>query len=618
MFRKVSMFVVSCFVFSSLMAQEENSEENQGEGLFERSFLNVKASHNRGDNTYPFGPKNTSMVCLNPFITLGDLVVDADFSYGRSTKYAGFLGSAKCMSRITGNLPDFFNNYYTDGISKAVQKSYANTVYKPHFYRSYARAIYTDRAHDIKIIVGDVATRNTIGFQKPFSGGGINIARQGGNGNVINPGLPIVVTKLSKAEVRLGDEILRVRILPPGVYTVDDLGEEARLPGVTIKLSDQMSRSETFTVDYFSGYDMPDLGTDDFDITIAFTHYWNIDDPYKIRYRNKPRFSGNYRFTPIENVTFALGAQGYNNSYGLDFNVIFKTPFGKISPNIGFTDTYKGKRTLGGGIFYALPDNSYGIHLEAQIGATERGYGDLGISDEQSTDYDNYMDKYFPGQARKFGFRNNPSSPENSRFVMVRLYSDPISGFTPGFIFRGEWANNKKENTNNFRDYSVSLTKSPFEGCMVTAVAGLTYDDPSKGRNQQSPDRRLTLACSIDLDSQVSIKGTYSHLDQERMKKYGSITFTPEALKGLELQTEYFRMPGRSNPVFSVKYDNEYFGVKFEENIASSYEDKKSATRDGHKNNQTFMFGTSLTSQGFRAIKKNSFNIIRTAEDFKK
>ena len=34
MFRKVSMFVVSCFVFSSLMAQEENSEENQGEGLF--------------------------------------------------------------------------------------------------------------------------------------------------------------------------------------------------------------------------------------------------------------------------------------------------------------------------------------------------------------------------------------------------------------------------------------------------------------------------------------------------------------------------------------------------------------------------------------------------------
>ena len=102
------------------------------------------------------------------------------------------------------------------------------------------------------------------------------------------------------------------------------------------------------------------------------------------------------------------------------------------------------------------------------------------------------------------------------------------------------------------------------------------------------------------------------------MKKYGSITFTPEAIKGLEIQSEYFRMPGRSNPVFSVRYDNEYFGIKFEESIASSYEDKGSGTMDGHKNNQTITFGTSLTSQGFRYEKKNSFNIIRMAEDFKK
>jgi len=616
MYRKTGLFVIGCLVCSSLLARAENTESKSG--MFEGSFLNVKATHMRGDNNYPFGPKNTSMVCFNPFLDLGNLVIDADFSYGRSTKYAGYLKGLAGMSRITGNLPDFFNNYYGAGINKAAQKGFDNTIDKSHFYRSYARAIYNDKAHNIQIIVGDVATRNTIGFQQPFSGGGINIARQGGNGNVINPGLPIVITKLSKAEVRLGDEILRVTILTPGTYTVDDLGEEARLPGVSVKISDQVSRSETLKVDYFSGYDMPDLGTDDFDLTMAFTHYYDVNDPYKIRYRSKPRFSGNYRFTPIENVTFAFGVQGYNNSYGLDFNVIFMTPFGKIAPNIGFTDTYHGKRAAGAGIYYALPENSYGIHLEAMLSAKGRGYGDLDISEEKAEDYDYYMEKYFPTLANNFDLINGSSLPENSRSVMVRLYADPIHGYTPGFTFMGAWSNNHDRNTNNYRDYSVSLTKSPFEGCIVTAVAGLSYDDPTKGRNQKSPDRRLTLACNINLNSEFSIKGTYSHLDQERMKKYGSVTYTPEAIKGLEIQAEYFRMPGKSCPVFSVKYDNEYFGVKVEENIADSYADKTAGTMDGHKNNQAITFGTSLTPKGFKAVRKNNFNVIRTAEDFRK
>lgn len=615
MCKKTGLFVVACFVCSSLLAHAENSESA---GIFEGSFLNVKASHMR-ENKYPFGPKNTSMVCFNPFLDLGNLVIDADFSYGRSTKYAGYLRSAKAMSRITGSLPEFFDNYYDAKINKAAQKGFENTIDKPHFYRNYARAIYNDKAHNIQIIVGDVATRNTIGFQQPFSGGGINIARQGDNGKIKNPGLPIVITKLSKAEVRLGDEILRVTILPPGTYTVDDLGEEAKLPGVTVKISDQLSRSETFTVDYFSGYDMPDLGTDDFDLTMAFTHYWNVDDPYKIRYRSKPRFNGNYRFTPIENVTFAFGVQGYNNSYGLDFNVIFMTPYGKIAPNIGFTDTYHGKKAAGAGIFYALPENSYGIHLEAYLSAKGRGYGDLKVSEEKAEDYDDYMDKYFSDLSNKFQLKNGPFSPENSRSAMVRLYTDPIHGYTPGFTFVGAWSNNHEKNTNNYRDYSVSLTKSPFEGCIVTAVAGLTYDDPTKGRNQKSPDRRLTLACNINLNSEISIKGTYSHLDQERMKKYGSIIYTPEAIKGLEVQAEYFRRPGNSRPVFSVKYDNEYFGVKVEESIDSKYEDKTAGIdKDDHKNSQAVTFGTSLTPKGFRAVRKNDFNVIRTAEDFRK
>lgn len=621
MCKKTGLFVVACFVCSSLLAHAESSKlaKNSGSaGIFEGSFLNVKATHMR-ENNYPFGPKNTSMVCFNPFLDMGNLVIDADFSYGRSYKYAGYLRSAKAMSRVTGNLPVFFDNYYIAGIDKRVQEGYANTVDKPHFYRNYARAIYNDKAHNIQIIVGDVATRNTIGFQQPFSGGGINIARQGDNGKIKNPGLPIVITKLSKAEVKLGDEILRVTILPPGTYTVDDLGEEAKLPGVTVKISDQLSRSETFTVDYFSGYDMPDFGTDDFDLTMAFTHYWNIDDPYKIRYRSKPRFSGNYRFTPIENVTFAFGVQGYNNSYGLDFNVIFMTPYGKIAPNIGFADTYHGKRAAGVGIYYALPENSYGIHLEAYLSAKGRGYGDLKVSEEKGEDYDDYMNKYFSDFADKFQLRNGPFSPENSRSAMVRLYTDPIHGYTPGFTFMGAWSNNHGGNTNNYRDYSFSLTKSPFEGCIITAVAGLSYDDPNKGRNQKSPDRRLTLACNINLNSEVSVKGTYSHLDQERMRKYASVTYTPEAIKGLEIQAEYFRRPGNSRPVFSVKYDNEYFGVKVEESIDSKYEDKTAGiAKDSHKNSQAVTFGTSLTPKGFRAVRKNSINVVRTAEDFRK
>ena len=613
MLKKVSFLVISCFVCNSLFAQEN---EEGSDNLFSSSFLNIKASHGRAENRYAFGPKNASMVAVNPFLSIGDVVFDADFSYGRSFKYAGFLKSPVGLCKITGNLPEFFENYKQ--VRRLTAKGFENTMDKAHFYRNYSRAIYTNKEHDIKVIVGDVATRNTIGFQQSFSGAGINIARQGGNGNVVNPGLPIVVTKLSKAEVKLGGEILRVVILAPGTYTVDDLGEEARLPGATIKLSDQLSRSEVLKVDYFSGYDMPDYGTNDFDFTVALGHHWDVDDPYKIRYKDKPYYSGNYRFTPIENITFAFGGQYYDNSYSLDLNLIFMTPYGKISPNVGFSDTYKGEKAVGAGIYYALPENDYGLHFETCWSVKSRGYGDLKKSEEDGEYFDYYMDKYFAAFADEKGLKNGSSSAENSRSIIARIYTDPLCGFTPAFIFRGEWANNHDGNTQNFREYSVSLTKSLFKGCILTAMAGLTYDDPSKGRNQESPDRRLTLACSVDLNSEVSVKATYSHLDGERMKKYGAITLRPESNKGLEIEAEYNRMPGRSNPIFKVNYDNEYFGLKFEENISDNYEDKKAAVTTSHKNSQLFVIGTSLTKDGVRAVKKNNFNIIRTADDFKK
>lgn len=618
MVKKVVFLALSVLMYDSCFADTKEESDTNSTLLesFYDSFLNIKASHFRSDNTYPFGPKNSSIVFANPFIILGDVTIDSDFSYGRSGKYEGFLKSPVGLSRMTGNLPSFFKN--SKRIRSAAQKGFENTVDKPHFYRNYSRIVYNDKQHDLKIIIGDVATRNTIGFQQFFSGGGINISRQGGNGSVVNPGLPIVVTKLTKAEVRLGGEILRVVILPPGTYSVDDLGEEARLPGAHIKLSDQVSRSEKLTIDYFSGYDMPDFDTDDFDFTIAFTHHWDMDDPYKIRYKNKPRYSGNYRFTPIRDVTFAFGGQAYNNSYSCDVNVIFQTQYGKISPNVGFTDTYKGKKAAGAGIYYAAPENCCGIHFETMLSVKGRGYGDLGKSDENSEDLDYYMDKYFSAIANANDLKNGTSDYENSRSIIARIYSDPIYGYTPAFIFKGDWANDHEHSIQRFREYTISLTKTLFKGCVVTAMAGLTYDDPSKGRNQESPDRRLALACSIDLNSEVSVKGTYSHMDGERMRKYGSVTYTPEQIKGLELCAEYTRNPGRSNPVFSVKYDTQYFGVKAEESITDSYEDERAATRTGHKNSQLFVAGTSLTRKGFRSEKKNNFNVIRVAEDFRK
>lgn len=90
MFQKVSMLVLSCFICGSLHAEQEKLDEE----MVQEFFLNVKASHNRGDNQYPFGSKNSSMVVFNPYIGIGDFVLDADFSYGRSTKYVGF--SRKC------------------------------------------------------------------------------------------------------------------------------------------------------------------------------------------------------------------------------------------------------------------------------------------------------------------------------------------------------------------------------------------------------------------------------------------------------------------------------------------------------------------------------------------
>ncbi len=591
-----------------------SSAINENDGIFD-GFLNIKVSHGR-TGTYPFGPKNSSMIVANPYLMFGNFSIDSDFSYGRSTKYAGYLMSPVCLSKTTTNLPAFFSEFHK--ISPKMKKGFSSTIEKSHFYRNYTRLMYDDTKHNIKIITGDVATRNVIGFQSPFSGGGISISRQNRNNKEINPGTPLVITKISKVEVRLGEEILRVKILEPGTYTVDDLGEEAKLPGAKIKISDQVSRSEMIDIAYFGGYGMPELGKDDFDFTVAFPHHYDIDDPYKIRYKNKPIYSGNYRITPFENITLAFGGQAYNNSYSVDFNAIFMTKYGKISPNIGFTDTYHGEKAFGAGIYYALPNNDKGIHWEILLATKSRGYGDLGKIEEDREYFDYYMNKYFSSIASSNSLLNGNVMGESSRSIVTRLYTDPIYGYTPAFIFRGEWSNNSIKSTQRLREYSISLTKSFFKCCTFTALAGLTYDDPFKGRNQESPDRRLTLSCCVNLGTELVMRATYSHLDGERMRKFGSITYSPESIPGLELSTEYTRNPGKSIPYISLKYSGKHGEFKAEETVVCSYYDKRATTKTNHSNSQLFIAGTCLTKKGFESVKKNNFNIIRTAKDFRK
>ena len=617
---KISTLVLGLAAFSSLCFAETETSNSCGCSSNDAHcfdwFLNTKASHGRFSNSYAFGPKNSSMIVANPYVSFGRFSLEGDFSYGRSHKFAGYIKSPVCMSKITSNLPEFFENYRS--IRSGVQKGFENTMDKPHFYRNYARAMYNCEGKNIKVIAGDVSAKNTIGFQSAISGGGINIFRQSGNGSVINPGLPLVITSLSKVEVRLGDEILRVKILEPGTYSMDALGEEAKLPGAKIKISDQVGRSETIKIDYFGGYGMPELGQDDFDITVAFAHHYDVDDPYKMRYKNKPHYSANYRKTVVENLTVGVGGQAYDNSYSMDLTTIFATKFGKISPTISFMDTYKGEKALAFGLYYAIPENKYGIHWETNFAVKDRGYGDLNKSKEDAEYYDYYMNKYFATAAANHNLINGSSLPENSRSIMTRLYSDPIHGFVPAFIFRGEWANNREASTKRLREYSVSLTKSFLNCCTVTAMAGLTYDDPSKGRNQESPDRRLTLAFCMNLGSEVTARATYSHMDGERRRKFGSLTYTPEKIPGLEIATEYTRTPGKSIPYVSVKYAGKYGEIKADETVTCNYEDKRAGTRTNHSNMQLFIAGTCLTKSGLSGVKKNNFNVIRTANDFRK
>lgn len=586
---------------------EQSSPQEKNSNDFWDGFINIKGAHERDQNNYPFGPRNSSAIAMNPVLQIKNFIFEGDFYYGRQFKYSGALTGFRHLSKFMGNVHDFSEANEKDSrLLNNARKGANNGLGKPHFYRNYTRAVYINEPNDFRVIVGDTATRNTIGFQQILAGAGISIFRQSNDGQILDPGLPIVVTRLSKLEVRLGNEILAVKILAPGVYTVNDFGEEAKIPGAYLKLSDQLSRSEKLKIDYFGNYGMPEAGKDDFDFTIVCPNYWDIDDPHRMRYRGKPKYSANYRYGLRDTITLGVGAQFASSAFLLDNAWIFATPYGKIAPNIGYSYEKDRKHgALGAGLYYALPENQYDFHAEIFCAATSKGHGDLSKSSEQQDDYNSYINKYFSHNAALPKLLNS-SEDASSRQVVARIYTKSIYGFIPAFIFKGMWITGSQR----LREYTLAITKK-IGNCMFTISGGLTYDDPDRGVNQKSPDRRLTAACSIDINSEFSVKSTYGHYDDEMRRSYGSVTYTPEAIKGLELCAEYTRKPGLSNPVFSAKYDGKYFDIKVEEAIADSYADKGAKTRNGHKNGQRVLAGTCFLRKGFGSYRKSSINVLR-------
>jgi hypothetical protein len=576
----------------------------------DKSFLNIKAAHERS-NSHALGPKNTSAVGLNPVVFFNDFTLESNFYYGRQFSYSGYYRGAKNWSSVVSDHAEFYKEF--DNYKKSLNATSSNGIDKSHFYRTYSRGTYTNNAHDFRVVVGDTTTRNTIGFQQALSGAGVSIFRQSGNGSEINAGSPILITGLSKVECSLNGQIIALQIFKPGIYSINDFPEEAKLPGVTVKISDQLGRSEVLTIDYFSGYGMLAAGKDDFDLTVLCSHRWDLEDPNRLKYRDRPRYSTNYRYGYSDDLTLGIGGQLYESTYTVDGTLIFAGDFGKISPNIAYSRAHrseKGSRQTGGaGIFYATPENATGIFLETFLAFKGRGFGDLNIGAETEAAHNAFIDKYFsPADVSKF---RNSSRDSSSRQIIVRLYSKPIMGVTPAFTFNGEWACSGKSGDERLREYTLSFTTRVFNRCTCVLAGGLTYDDPSKGRNLRSPDRRLTLACSVDLNSELSVQGSYVHYDDELRRVYGCVTYTPEAVKGLELTTEMFRRPGVSNPVFTVKYDTEFFGLKVDESITDTYKDNEAATSDSHSNRQRIYLGTSLSKKGFGAHRKSGFNILK-------
>lgn len=582
-------------------------------------FLNFKVAHER-KNRWAFGPKNGSAVGFNPVVSVGPLTFDAAFYYGHQFSNISSTYDERALVRTIEEIKieEFHKNF--SKISSVYKKAMDRGINKAHFFREYARILYTDKERDFRVVLGDTTTHNQIGSQQAIGGAGVSIFRQKGNGSVLTASSPLVLTTPTKLECRLGDEILVVRVLAPGVYYIDDLPEEAKIPGVKIKLSDQLNRNENLSVDYFGGYGMLAAGEDDFDVSLLYESHYDIDDPKRLHYARSPRFSGNYRIGVTDNITAGVGLQSYKSAYMLDLMTIFGTPVGKFAPHISYSnDRNYEDNGVAGGLYYCTPANDLGLVFEAFVGAKSKGFGDLRRSKESGKEYDDLMEKYFDVkdaingklfQDLKMTFKHT-NSASSSRQIIARITSKPIFGaVTPAFTFNGLWSK-----TQRLREYTLSFASRIFKNVTFVVSGSITYDDPTKGVNRESPDRRLTVALSIPIGDEIKTSVSYTHHDEARLSSYAMVEYNPSQIKGLQITSEAFFKPGYKNPAVIVKYNPDFCNIRVDQSWTNSYADSKNKS---HANRQRVFLATSISNDGFSQYQKSNANVLRTAFEAKK
>ncbi len=608
----------------------ENSAKDK---LNDNSDLNYmitfRAIHGRKNNHF-MGPRNSSAIVVNPVFTVGNFTLDGDFYYGRQINQERVLTNIPPRNAIKPAQRSAFDEDWESEdhtLQNAIKKFSHDNIQEPHFYRNYLRMMYEDKANNYRIVVGDTAVRNIIGFQNSFSGAGISIFRKNGNGNVINAQSPLVFLRATKVECKLGDEVIACfDEIPPGQYNINDLPLEARLAGAELEITDQIGRVEEFSIDYFSGYNHLKKGEDDFDITCAFRHKWKKEDPNRIRYFSKPRLSSNYRYGLTDDITFAVGAQAVSRAVIFDGNVIFNTSYGKISPNVGISHvnyskyerTDHGKSTtdntvysidrnkrtaFGAGIFYALPQNSAGIYWEIFAGLKGKGFSDLRINSENYELNNAFINKCFPDDYKSC--YKNSMVEETSKQFTTRLYTDPISGFVPLFVYSGNWSNFEKS-----RQFTIGLTKSIL-GCTFTLTWGITYNTfTNSDLFEKQKNRRVILACRVPLNKEFEVSANYGAYDGENTA-YASAAYTPERVQGLEICAERTKFMSKDNfPLIDIKYANEYFDVHAQQN---TFNFNRHSDNYIHSTQQRLYVGTSITNDGLKCNKSGGFNIIKTA-----
>ncbi|MDR1362357.1 MAG: hypothetical protein LBJ16_04050 [Holosporaceae bacterium] len=577
-------------------------------------FLNINLAHER-QGQHALGGNNVTGCGINPVFSYGPFTVEGDIYCGRQFVYTSFLNGEKHLSQLVpaDDVSLEFHNNYGPHIKGYAENASAGRSDKASVYLLSYRATYVNDRDNYKVVAGSTSSRNTIGFQRGLTGLGVSLFRQGGNGSVVNNGSGIVITRLCRAECKLGDRELVTKILPPGVYSLDDFPEEAKLPGVSLSLIDQLDRSEKLTVDYFGGYATLAPGDDDFDIVAVCESSYELSNPHRQRFHKRPRFVANYR-RGHEAFTYGFGVEAWEKSFSLDSVVIVPTKFGTLAPNISYSYATRiggGERHAGGfGIYYKAPvaDDSV-VFFETFFGLKGRGFSDAGKSYNDADSYNKFIENYFTDAGLKARFLRNVSESASGRQLIARVYTKQLFNcITPAFLFGGKWSKNQR-----FREYTLSLICDAFGWGSLVVSAGLSYDDPYKGSNAKAPDRRLTISCSIPIGSELSVCGAYHNREGDPLRNNGSVNWKPSEVPGLELEFEEIFQPGYSNPNGKVKYVGPNFSAKLEEHIDNRFENKGSAA--SHRNSQRFFFGSSITTRGLKRCRPSNINVLRPASE---